>query len=409
MLPRGSLSFAALRTPQFRWLLGTFTLAMMADNIEHVITYWVIFREFQSPALGGFAVLSHWLPYLLFSFPLGALADRIDARPLVLFGMALFVSVSLGWGYFFLTDTLEMWHATVLLVLHGCAGVCWIAPGQMLLHRLVADEDLQSAIRLSATGRYLGVLAGPAIGAAMLFWLGPITGMFLNACFYIPAMAWLMSLPARRAPGPAQRIPNERLGSTLRVIANRPAIATMTVLCTAAAALVGNSYQAQMPIFAIDLGQGDPDGFYAALLAADAAGALVGGLALEASGKLNPGARLALLLALAWCAALAIFAVSGSYALALGCLFVAGFFELAFSSMAQTVVQLEAPNDVRGRILGVFATGSLGFRAFSGITVGLLGVVYGVHVSLALSCAVLFAVIVLLLILGRGPTRKKTA
>ena len=48
------------------YLLGN-ALAMMADSIEHVISYWVAFQKFQSPALGGFAVLSHWLPFLLFS------------------------------------------------------------------------------------------------------------------------------------------------------------------------------------------------------------------------------------------------------------------------------------------------------------------------------------------------------
>src|SRR5262249_58737669 len=62
-------SFAALRHVGFRALFITSVLAMMADNIEHVISYWVMFRKFQSPALAGFAVASHWLPFLLFSVP----------------------------------------------------------------------------------------------------------------------------------------------------------------------------------------------------------------------------------------------------------------------------------------------------------------------------------------------------
>ena len=53
-------------------------LAMMADNIEHVISYWMIFQKFESPALGGFAVFAHWVPFLLFSVYAGALADRFD-------------------------------------------------------------------------------------------------------------------------------------------------------------------------------------------------------------------------------------------------------------------------------------------------------------------------------------------
>jgi MFS family permease len=83
---------------------------------------------------------------------------------------------------------------------------------------------------------------------------------------------------------------------------------------------------------------------------------------------------------------------------ALVCLFAAGFFELSFSSMAQTVVQLQAPGEIRGRVLGVFAMASLGCRAFAGISVGLIGALVGVHFSLALAAVLLFAVVGILLI-----------
>ena len=72
------------------YLLGN-AFAMAADSTEHVITYWVAFQKFQSPALAGFAVISHWLPFLLFSAYAGALADRVDPRRLVQIGMVLFM------------------------------------------------------------------------------------------------------------------------------------------------------------------------------------------------------------------------------------------------------------------------------------------------------------------------------
>ena len=67
--PQGAqpAKFAALRNPACRIYLCGGALAMMADNIEHVITYWVIWQRFHSPALTGFEVISHWLPFLLFS------------------------------------------------------------------------------------------------------------------------------------------------------------------------------------------------------------------------------------------------------------------------------------------------------------------------------------------------------
>ena len=91
------------------------------------------------------------------------------------------------------------------------------------------------------------------------------------------------------------------------------------------------------------------------------------------------------------------FAVATSYPLALALLFVAGFLELAFFSMAQTLVQMHAPNEVRGRVIGLFNMSALGLRAFSGVTVGLGGSLIGIHLSLALSAAVLLAVTLVLL------------
>ena len=67
-----------MRHPGFRAQFITYVLAMMADNIEHVISYWMVYQKFHSPALAGFAIVSHWLPFLMFSVASGALADRFD-------------------------------------------------------------------------------------------------------------------------------------------------------------------------------------------------------------------------------------------------------------------------------------------------------------------------------------------
>ena len=81
--PAAKKSFAALHHPAFRAYFVVSALGMMADNIEHVISYWMMFEKFDSPALGGFAVVSHWLPFLLFSVYSGALADRFDPRRII--------------------------------------------------------------------------------------------------------------------------------------------------------------------------------------------------------------------------------------------------------------------------------------------------------------------------------------
>jgi MFS family permease len=401
-------SFAAMRHPGFRALFVTSMVAMMADSIEHVISYWVVFQKFESQALLGFAVVSHWLPFLMFSVAAGALADRFDPRRIIQCGMALFIIASLGWGYFFISGTLQMWHAMVLLVIHGCAGVLWAAPGQLLLYDIVGPSDLPSAVRLNATSRYLGILAGPAMGGAMLLALGPSLGILVNTLFYLPLVLWLVNAPygpkfRKGAPPPNRAVRGlADIVQTIRDIASHAPIVSMTVLGGCAAFFVGNAYNAQMPGFAQDLGHGDPGVAYSTLLAADAAGAMLAGVVLESRAILVATPRTAIVLAIVWACALTGFALSTSYPLAVALLFTAGFFELAFNSMAQALVQLNAPTDIRGRVIGLYNMASLGLRAFSGVTVGIVGSLIGVHWSLALFALVMLAIACALLGFGTG-------
>jgi MFS family permease len=396
--------FEALRLPGFLPYALTLWLTMTADNVEHVMSYWIMFQKFHSPALGGFAVIAHWLPYLLISLPVGALNDVYDSRRLIQLGALLFAFVSLGWGYFFVTNSLQMWHAMVLLLLHGCAGVFWLTSSSVLLYDIVGRDAIASAVRLSASTRYLGMLVGPGVGSLIMRTLGPTRGMFFNALLYVPILVWMgyarygIKFRAAVADGPARAVRGfADLLATAREVQALPVLASMIALAGAASFLVGNSYHAQMPTFAGDLGHGDPGAAYTALLGADAAGALLAGLSLE-SGLQVFRVRVAgaLRLAMLWASALCAFALVRSYPLALVLLFSAGFFELSFSSMTQTLVQLEAPSAIRGRVLGLFSMASMGLRTFSGITVGVLGTYATVHTSLAAATAV-FAVLAFLL------------
>jgi MFS family permease len=383
-------AFAALGHPGFRWFLGTNVLTMMADNIEHVISYWVLHQRFESAALGGFAVISHWVPFLLLSVWAGALADRFDPRRLIQIGMGLFALASLGWAVLIATDTLQMWHAMVLLTLHGLAGVFWNPPAQVLIHDIVGGVDLQSAVRLSAIGRWLGLLAGPAVGAGFLLLFGPAWGLVVNATLFLPLALWLWRAPYGpkfRTVGPPARAVRG-LGdivATIREIRGLPVVASMILLAGGASLFIGNAYQAQMPAFAADFGHGHMDFTYSALLAADAAGALLAGFLLEGRGLLPPTVKTAFRLAAVWCLAIAGFALSPWLPLAMGLLFAAGFTELAFGAMAQTLVQTHAPPGSRGRIIGLYNMAALGLRAFSGVTVGLVGGALGVHASLTIA------------------------
>jgi MFS family permease len=342
----------------------------------------------------------------------GALADRFDPRRIIQIGMLLFMTASLAWGLLFLFGSLEMWHAVVILIVHGFAGVLWHPSAQLLIQDIVGTAQLQSAVRLGATARYLGLLAGPAVGAGILLLLGPAYGLLLNVLIYLPLMFWLWKAPY----GPRFRTEKRTLrairgltdiAATIRDIAGNRTIVSMTLLAGGASLFVGNGYQPQMPEFAHDLGHGDPGVAYGMLLAADAAGALIAGVVLESRGLLQPKPRTAMALAMLWCCTVAGFAASSIYALSLALLFATGFLELSFNAMAQTLVQVRAPAHIRGRVIGLYQMASLGMRAFSGVTVGIVGSLIGIHWSLALSAMALLAAVAGLLAFALRSAAKK--
>lgn len=395
------VAFAALRHKDFRAYFAGTMLAMMADNIEHVISYWMLYEKFQSPVLAGFAVISHWTPFLLFAVYFGALADRYDCRKVIQVAQLMYMGVSLSWAVLFFTDTIQIWHACVLLVIHGMAGVLWGPGSQLLIHDIVGPEHLQSAVRLNSTSRQMGILFGPAVGGALMLTLGPPMGLVINALIYLPLTIWLLTVPYTghsREGGAAPRRAvrwRDAIDIMREVSSNRP-IVTMVVLAGCVSFFVGTAFQAVMPEFAHDLGSDHADFAYSALLAANAAGAVVGGILLEGRGWLPPRVDTAMISAILWCLAIAGFALSTNYYLSLALLFIAGILNLTFSSMGQTIVQLLAPTHLRGRLIGLFAMSGMGLKAFSGVTVGVMGGLVGVHWSLAGSALALLAVTVAL-------------
>ncbi len=383
--------FGALHHRDYRRYFLVALVGMTAESIEHVISYWVIFQSFHSPTLAGFAVISHWVPYLVFSVYAGVLADRFDCRKLIQVAQALLMLASLAWAVLFLMGTLRVWHACALLVIHGLAGVIASPPIQLIVHDIVRAEHLQSGIRLNAISRYFAMLLGPAVGGGLMLVLGPGPALLVNVVLYLPLTLFLFRLPYtghRGEPAQPRQTPHFSLWETRRLLAevrSEPAIIRMIVLAGATSFFVGTAFQAQMPEFAHHHGSEEADVWYSVLFGANAAGAVIGALLLESVTALQGGARAAIVCAAVWGTVMAIFPLVHGYAAAVVLLVLAGIFNIAFTSMAQALVQILAPPRLRGRVVGLFNTSMLGLRAGSGVTVGVLGSVIGVEWSLALS------------------------
>jgi MFS family permease len=125
------------------------------------------------------------------------------------------------------------------------------------------------------------------------------------------------------------------------------------------------------------------------LLFANGVGGVVGGLLLEMTGRIPTSVRSAVIATFLLGLSTLGFAVTGSYVLGVVLLVIGGVASLAAMSIGQTIVQLAAPPDKRGRIIGLYNMSANGLRFGSGITVGFLGGLIGVHWSLGVSAAAL--------------------
>lgn len=380
--PASARKFAVLRSRHSGPYVVFAGLSMMGDNIEHVLSYWVLWETFHSPALVGFQLLSHWLPFLLGSVYAGALAERYDCRRLIQIAQGMFIAVSLAWGVLFATGTLSLWAACVLLVIHGVAGTLWAPAEQMMLYDFAGPRTLTSAVRINATFRSLGVLFGPVIGSLLLVAVGPTAGIFINVIFYLPMTLFLFRTPYTghtRAHAPRTKVTLLDSFRVLGTVRHHKSILTVLVLAALASTTVGTVLQNAMPVFGNLLaGATDPDLMYGSLLFALGAGAVLGGLALEVTGWVKPNLRAVIIATATLGAFAAIFSLTRSPVLALAALFLAGISQITSESVGMSIVQLQAPDDQRGRVIGSYSMFGPGMRSFSGITVGVLGSFMGI-------------------------------
>lgn len=389
--PAARVKFAALRNPVCRiYLVGGMT-SMMADNIEHVLTYWVLWNHFHSTALTGFEVISHWLPFFLLSPYFGALADRRDCRKLIQAAQVLFMAVSACWGILFLTGTLTVASACILLILHGTAGALWAPPEQLMLEDFVGTAELSSAVRLNATARNLGILFGPVVGSALLLGLGPTTGIFVNIAFYLP-LTVMMAVTRytghlRHGLVPKPRVSVFGAVKVFREVSRDRVIVCMIILAGLGSFFVGASMQTAMPSISSSMTGMSSGTAYGVLLFALGLGGVLGGVLLEGTTWLKSTVRTAVWTTAVYGLSTVVFAFLHNWIAAGIMLVIGGVCNLANMSITQTVVQLLAPRSKRGQVVGVYGVAANGLRMGSGVTVGFLGGLLGLRMSLAASAA----------------------
>jgi MFS family permease len=367
--------FSVLGNHDFRAFLGARALASLSSLMLTVAVGWHVYALTGSAFALGMVGLAQFLPALLLALPGGLAADRFERRTilllcfaleivvaLLLLGISLFLRAGAGWIY-------------PVVALIG-VGQAFMGPAsQSLVPFLVSKEDFPRAVAWNSSTFQVATIAGPAIGG-LLYAFGPACVYAVSAgCYAISAL--LMSRVRTRLHVAAAARPGlEGLLTGLRFVFSRPAILGAMSLDLFAVLFGGAT--ALLPIYARDLLHVGPWGL-GLLRSAPAVGAgIVAVVLAQRPLARSAGARMFACVAI-FGAMTIVFGLSRSFFLSLAALAVLGAADMVSVVVRQTLVQVNTPDEKRGRVSAVnsiFIGASNQLGEFeSGVTAAWLGVV----------------------------------
>jgi MFS family permease len=387
----GSLSlrqtFAALKHRNFRLFFFGQLISLIGTWMQNTAQSWLVYQLTHSKLLLGVVAAASSAPMLLFSMWGGSLADRHPKRSILLFtqsGMMLlaFVLGTLVWGHW-----VRPWHILLLAALGGVAMAFDMPARQAFMVEMTSREDLMNALSLNSSIVNGARVVGPAVAGFLMAQVGMTACFFLNGLSFLAVLGGLlmMRLPEFIAPAEPESTWQHAREGFAYVLKHRR-VRTLLLLFSVVG-VFGWSYSVVLPAFASEvLGGGEQQ--YGTLLSANGIGAVVGALAVASFGnRVHP--RLLVFGGLGlFSLMLLLLSVTRNYYLALAFLAVAGWGMLLYFSTTNTLIQTSVADDMRGRVMGIWALIFGGMMPVGGLEAGTVSQWCGVSWTVAIGALV---------------------
>ena len=381
-------ALVALQHRDFRLFYGALVVASLGQQVQATANLWQIYEMTDSPLHLGLLGLTRGVPIIALSLMGGIVADRTDRRRLIMVTQALMAVISVVLGVLTATGAIAVWHLYAATLLTAALNAVNAPARSALVPNLVPREHLLNALALNSTIWQTANIVGPALAGASIAGLGLAPSYALNGSAYIISLGALALMCVGQV---AARAPQSALKSLLEGLAFvRYRSIILTLLAMDCAATFFGTYRVLMPVFARDLGVG-VEGL-GLLLAAPAAGGLLGATIIMSLGDLRYKGLIVAGGILAYCVALVALALSPWFLLSL---LVAGALRL-FDSLQATprsaVIQQITPDDLRGRVSSFQTMLTNGVPPLGQTQIGAVASIAGAPLALiagAVACAAL--------------------
>jgi MFS family permease len=383
-------TFASLKHRNYRLFFSGQVVSVTGTWMQRVAQSWLVLQLTHSPVAVGILALAQFLPFSTFGLVAGVVVDRLDARRLVITTQASAMTLAGILAGLALSGVVEAWHVYVLGFLAGTVQVLDAPARQALTYRMVGPAELPNAIALNS-GLFNGArIFGPAIGGILIATVGPGICFACNAGSFLAVLAGLF-LMRQEEFSPLQTFERPTIlrgiGEGFRyAVSERRTL--VVLLLVAAVSMFAVNNNVLLPVLAKrTLSSGA--GTFGLLSAFFGAGALIG--ALTAAAIARARVKIVLLGAAGFGLSQLLLAPERSLAVVLVLLLLGGICFSLWSANSNTLLQLEAPDHLRGRVIGLFFYGFAGTGSVGGLFSGWLASEGGTELAYAVAGSIAFA------------------
>jgi MFS family permease len=385
-VPKLPATLRALQYRNFQLFFSGQLISLIGTWMQNIAQAWLIYRKTGSMVqLGGISFCSQ-IPIFLLSTVGGIVADRYSRHRVVIATQTLSMLLALALAALTLTDRVQIWHIYVLAALLGAVNAFDIPARQSFIVDMVGRADLMNAIALNSSMFNASRVVGPAIAGILVAAIGEGWCFFANGISYIAVIVGLLLMRVERHEHVDRGSPWANIVEGFRfVIHNRPIHALLILL--GMSGITGMPFQVLMPVFADRILHGGPKAL-GWLTGCAGIGALMAALLLASRQTLKGLSVWVTVASVAFGAGLIVFSTSRSFLFSTAILVPVGFSLMLQMGASNTLIQSMVPDQLRGRVMGVYSMVIMGMSPFGGLLAGVLADRLGAPTTVAIGGAI---------------------
>ena len=380
--------FSSLRHRDFRLLWMGTILSHIGDEMQVVSVTWLVMIITNSPFLMGISNVFQGLPRLFSGILGGLIADRQNRRNLLIIYTTSQMILAFFLAFLVLSGKIQFWQILILLPLFGFFSSVYSVCRQVYVYDIVGKDDLMNALAVQSTGMNLANIIGPSIAGILIGVWGVGWCILINAISFIPIIIsiFLMSPPPDHPKKEAfKKSLLKDLSDTFLYLKQDTTI-LLLFLVSFSFLTFGLQAQIIIPIFAKNILHTGAQG-YGFLVAAMGAGAMLSGVTMASIGNVGRKGHYLLLACFTYGILLMLFSLSRWFFLSLLIIFSVGAMDMIAKTFNQTLIQFLVPDELRGRVMGVFALGR-GFKPLGGFLMGAGASLFGAPLALSVGASI---------------------